>query len=306
MIAKKSYFLFILVCALFGHTFLAISLGLQAGASPLFLAACRFTVAGFLMIMGLLLVKRTTFNDIRLMAGRSLFFSLFMTAGTFGFMFIAQTRVDSGFMARLDSTGPLVTALVASIFLKKRMGLLHGMAFVFGTAGSFLIAAPAASAEPLYLVFAAISVLLYAIANAIYPLLFKEEEDPVLVSALQSFFGGILLLGMALLIEPISLPTAALGPLLYLIVGGSILAHTATLILVRDEGPVFASAWLYVAPVVATLSGYFILGEMVTSVGILGMILALVGVFILSRAENQGRSFEQLKLNVKRGDNHDF
>jgi drug/metabolite transporter (DMT)-like permease len=296
MIAKKSYFLFILVCALFGHTFLAISLGLQAGASPLFLAACRFTVAGFLMIMGLLLVKRTTFNDIRLMAGRSLFFSLFMTAGTFGFMFIAQTRVDSGFMARLDSTGPLVTALVASIFLKKRMG----------TAGSFLIAAPAASAEPLYLVFAAISVLLYAIANAIYPLLFKEEEDPVLVSALQSFFGGILLLGMALLIEPISLPTAALGPLLYLIVGGSILAHTATLILVRDEGPVFASAWLYVAPVVATLSGYFILGEMVTPVGILGMIFALVGVFILSRAENQGRSFEQLKLNVKRGDNHGF
>ncbi|MDC7223361.1 MAG: EamA family transporter [Spirochaetales bacterium] len=286
MVKKRSYLLFLLVCALFGHTFLAIGLAIDRGASPLFLAALRFSLAGMIMLAGLFARKKTRLSSVRPLLGRTLVLSLFMTVGTFGFMFMAQTRVDSGFMARLDAAGPVVTALLASLFLKKRITLLHGAAFLLGTAGSFLIAAPAASAEPLYLCFAAASVIFYALANALYPLLFRSEEDPVLISALQALWGGLILLGLALIFEPLSLPRASWGALLYLIVGGSVLGHTATLILVRDEGPVFASGWLYVAPVVATVSGYFVLGETVSAEGMAGTAVALVGVFLLGRAES--------------------
>ncbi len=283
---NKIYSLFIMVCMIFGSTFLAISLGLQAGASPLFYAAVRFTAAGMIMLFFLRIFRRINLIDIKSLLFRSLILSLFMTVGTFGCMFIAQTKVDSGFMARLDSAGPLITALFASLFLGKKLSVYHFIAFIFGMAGSFLIASPAIEAEPLYFSIAACSVVFYAAGNAVYPLLFSREDDTLLISALQSFIGGIILMIFAFSFEAVSFTYSAVFPLLYLVIGGSVIGHTATLVLVREAGPVFASAWLFVAPVVATVSGFLVLNEALSAAGITGTVLTLSGVFILDKAEN--------------------
>ncbi len=283
---NKIYSLFILVCLIFGSTFLAISLGLQAGASPLFYAAIRFTAAGMIMLILLRIFRRINLDEIKSLLFRSLILSLFMTVGTFGCMFIAQTSVDSGFMARLDSTGPLITALFASLFLGKKLSIYHFIAFILGMAGSFLIASPAIEAKPLYFAIAAGSVILYAAGNAIYPLLFSREDDTVLISALQSLTGGLILMIIALAFETVSFTSEAIFPLLYLVIGGSIIGHTATLVLVREAGPVFASAWLFVAPAVATLLGFIVLNEAVSVSSITGTVLTLSGVFILDKAEH--------------------
>jgi drug/metabolite transporter (DMT)-like permease len=282
---KRIYGLFILVCTVFGSTFLSISLGLKAGASPLFFAALRFACAGGIMLLALWVAKRLPFYAIGSLAGRAMFFSLFMTVGTFGCMFMAQTRVDSGFMARLDATGPLVTALFAALLLRKKMAFTHAVAFVLGTTGTFLIASPAARAETPYLIVAAGSVLFYGAGNVLYPMLFSEGEDPVLISALQAFFGGLILMMIALPTETIHFPLSATGPFLYLVLCGSIIGHTAALVLVRDAGPVFASGWLYVSPVIATVLGALVLGESISASGVLGTVVALAGVFVLGRAE---------------------
>lgn len=281
----KKYGLFTLVCIIFGNTFLAISIGLHAGASPLFFAAVRFISAGIIMLMFLLLFKKTTVAGMKKVLFRSAILSIFMTAGTFGFMFLAQTHVNSGYMARLDSIGPILTTLLTMLFLKKRLSRYHIPAFILGSVGISLIASPEGSSPGLYIVFACVSVFLYSVANAIYPVLFNRDENPILISALQSLCGGLLLLVIALFSEQIVLPTTALGSLLYLTIGGSIIGHTATLILVRDAGPVFASSWLYVAPVIATFSGFIVLQEDITILGVVGTFIALVGTFILFRAE---------------------
>jgi drug/metabolite transporter (DMT)-like permease len=286
MSRRRIYGLFALVCLIFGSTFLAIRIGLDEGASPLFFAALRFVSAGGCMLALLLLTKRTSFTRLRPLLLRSAVLSLFLTVGTFGCMFIAETRVDSGLMARLDGAGPIVTAVFAAVLLGKKLNLRHGMAFVTGSAGVLLMAAPAASrSEPFFLAMAMASVVLYAAGNAVYPRLFRHEEDTVTVSALQSFVGGILLLVAALMLEDIAFTSAAVPALLYLIVGGSIVAHTATLVLVREAGPVFASGWLYAAPVAATALGALVLGEGVGASDFLGILLALGGVFLLNRAE---------------------
>ena len=282
---RKIYILFMVVCTAFGSTFLSISLGLRAGASPLFFAALRFTLAGGLMLAGLGLSGRLAFGNIRRLFGRALLFSLLNTVGTFGCMFIAQTRVDSGFMARLDAAGPIFTALLAAVLLRKKLTLYHGAAFFLGTLGCTLIAGPAVGGKALYLAIAAASVLFYAGANILYPILFSEKDDPVLISALQAFSGGLVLLVAAVWAEPVRFPPAAVWPLAYLVLGGSIIGHTAALVLIRDAGPVFASGWLYVAPGVATVLGALILDEPVTLAGVLGTALALAGVLTLNRAE---------------------
>ncbi len=286
MSRKQIYGLFLVVCLIFGSTFLAISVGLDKGASPLFFAALRFILAGGIMIAFLLFSGRTSLNNLKELLIRSTILSLFLTTGTFGCMFIAQIQVDSGFMARLDGAGPIITALLSMIFLGKKLNIRHGIAFLIGSTGIFLIAAPASSrSESFFLVMAVFSVILYAVGNVLYPRLFDGKEDTVAVSALQSFAGGILLFFAALIFEDISFSSEAIPALLYLIFGGSIIAHTATLVLVRESGPVFASGWLYAAPVTATVLGALILGEEVGASDTLGILLALGGVFILNRAE---------------------
>jgi len=285
MRSKKTWMLFALVCAIFGTTFLAIRLGLDAGASPLFFASLRFVIAGTLLSAALLGTGRLSPRVALSIAPRAAALSLFLTVGTFGCMFIAETRVESGLMARLDASGPLVTALFASIFLGARLSVVHALAFALGMVGSLFIASSAAAAEAPYLAAAAGSVVLYAAGNALYPRLFRSDEDPLAISALQSLIGGIVLLAAALVFEAPVFPSAAIGPLLWLVVAGSIVAHTAVLILVRDAGPIFASSWLYASPCVATLAGAIVLGEKTTPLGIIGMGLALGGVFLLNRTE---------------------
>lgn len=282
---KTVYPLFVLVCLIFGTTFLAISLGLQAGASPVFYAALRFSTAGAIMLLAMLFAGRIPSANMVSLLFRSFILSLFLTVGTFGCMFVAQTRIDSGFMARLDAGGPILTAFFAVLFLGKKLGVYHFVAFFLGMSGSFLIASPVAGADPVYLVIAAASVVFYAAGNSLYPVIFRQEENTVLISALQSFIGGIILMIIALFTEAVSFSPAAIIPFLYLVIGGSVVGHTATLVLVREAGPVFASGWLFVSPVIATVLGFFILREQVSFAGIAGMVLALTGVFILNHAE---------------------
>lgn len=285
MRTKRTYALFALVCAIFGTTFLAIRMGLDAGASPLFYAGLRFVIAGVALTVLVVSSGRLAPRAALAMIPRAALLSLFLTVGTFGFMFVAETRVDSGLMARLDATGPLFTALFATLFLGKRLSLIHLLAFVLGMAGTALMASPAALSGSAYLAAAMGSVVLYAAGNALYPRLFRSHEDPVSVSALQTLIGGVILLSAAPLLEAPVFPAAALAPLLYLAFAGSVVAHTATLILVRDAGPVFASSWLYVAPVVATFAGALVLSEGVAISGLIGTVLALGGVFVMDRAE---------------------
>lgn len=328
MKSRKSYALFVLICGIFSTTFLAISLGLDAGATPLFFAGLRFSGAGLVLVClvfarralsprscgpkgsgravidgrsGRALRAVTPVADadhrgpsgavryLAALAPRSTLLSLFLTVGTFGLMFLAQTRVDSGFMARLDATGPLVTALLSLILLGKRFNVLHGLAFLLGSAGGILIAAPTGAADGPFVLAAAGSVVVYAVGTVLYPLLFREDEDPVAVSALQSLAGGLVLLVLASFTECPVLPAAALGPLVYLTLIGSVLGQTASLVLVRDAGPVFASAWLYVAPPAASLVGAFFRDERLGPGGAFGMILALAGVLLMTRAENEPR-----------------
>ncbi len=303
MKTRKSIALFTVICGIFGTTFLAISLGLDAGASPLFFAGIRFTCAGLILFCIVLArggVSRPGFAGVfpRLFAllPRSVLLSLFLTVGTFGCIFIAQTRVDSGFMARLDATGPLVTAALSFLFLAKRFNVLHALALILGTVGTLLIVVPGVPSLPSggqamlegwpFVLMAIGSVIFYAAGNAVYPLLFASHDDPIEVSALQTLSGGGLLLVLSVITEHPVLPVAALGPLLYLILAGSVVAQTATLILVRDEGPVFASMWLYVAPPIASIAGALVRHEALAPGGLLGMILAMAGVTLMTWAES--------------------
>lgn len=294
-----TYSLFALECTIFGTTFLMIRIGLLAGASPFFYAGIRFLLAGILLLGTLVVTRKSDFRSLLRISLRSAFISIFLTTATFGCMFWAESRIESGYMARLDAAGPVITAIFAAALTRTSIGRLQLAGFIAGTVGVFLLASRIDSgADPAGVVAAIGSVVSYAVGMALYPRLFDDHVDPLSVNALQMTIGGALLLLIAPFSEKISLPTtpAVLLPLLYLVVAGSMVAHTVNLLVIRNLGAVFASSWLYVAPPLASAAGALFLGESVGAKEGIGTLLALAGCFLISkRYSRRGRTNPSVK-----------
>lgn len=291
---RRIYTLFALVCAIFGTTFLAIKVGLASGASPLLLAALRFIAAGLLLGVMLALLGRASPRACRSLLPRAALLSLFYIVANFGATFWAMQYLGSGTAAQIDTTGPIITAALTGLLLGKRLTRQHALGLILGIVGAYLIiGAPSGSAGGRGLLAGLVmlaATFFFSLGSVIYHRLFSEEVDALLVSALNMLTGGIILLGLSLIFETPRLPCSAacLLPLLYLVLVGSVVAHSANLYLIKEAGPLFASSWLYVSPVIATAAGALFLGERVRAASLAGAAATLLGVYLIARAESMG------------------
>ena len=286
-VSRKPWAAFAMMCAVFATTFLAIRIGVRDGASPFLFAGLRFSVAGALLLGVLLLRRRGAWRDVKRLSPRAFVVSFPLTTITFGAMYWAEGRIDSGLMSRLEALGPVVTALLARALLGSRLPRIAWLGLGLGVTGGALLAGAAqgGQVEPAGLGLALVSVVAYAAGLVLYDRLFGPDDDPMIVSALQSLLGGLALLAAAPVLEhPVWPPTApAWLALAYLTIAGSILGHSLCLFVVRDAGSVFASSWLYVSPPIATVLGAVVLGERFGTTELLGTGLALSGVYLVSR-----------------------
>ena len=286
-VSRKPWAAFAVMCTVFATTFLAIRIGVRDGASPFLFAGLRFSVAGSLLLGVLLLRRRAAWRDVKRLSPRAFVVSFPLTTITFGTIYWAEGRIDSGLMSRLETLGPVVTALLARAMLGSRLPRIAWLGLGLGVMGGVLLAGAAqgGQVDPAGLGLALVSVVAYAAGLVLYDRLFGPNDDPMIVSALQSLLGGLALLAAAPLLErPVWPPTApAWLALAYLTIAGSILGHSLSLVVVRDAGSVFASSWLYVSPPIATVLGALVLGERFGTTELLGTGFALSGVYLVSR-----------------------
>jgi drug/metabolite transporter (DMT)-like permease len=287
MTRPKPWAAFAAMCAIFGTTFLGIRIGVRDGASPLLVAGLRFGAAGVLLLGVLRVRRRLAWSDVRRLSTKAFAVSGPLTTITFGSMYWAERRIDSGLMSRLETLGPVVTALLARALLGSRLRRTAWVGLGLGVVGGTLLAGTAQGgrAEAAGVAAALVSVVAYAAGLVLYDRLFEPGDDPLTISALQSLFGGVVLLATAPLAEPISWPqtSPAWLALVYLTLAGSLLGHTLSLVVVRDAGSVFASSWLYVSPPIATALGAVALGEQFGATELAGTGLALAGVYLVTR-----------------------
>jgi drug/metabolite transporter (DMT)-like permease len=295
----KSYGLLAVVCAVFGTTFLAIKLGVDAGAPPFLFAGIRFVVAGSVLGGALLATRRATFRSLAKLAPRAALLSLVYIVFNYGCTFWAEQFIPSSEAAQIDALGPIASAALSALFLGKRLKLAHGLGIAAGFAGVWLVvrgaAAPIAAAPidgassviaPIVMICAAVG---FAGAGVLYKRLFDDDTDPLAVSSLNMLSGGVALAVLAALVErkPFPMSADALLPLAYLVVVGSLVAHSAYLTCIKRAGPLFASSWSYVSPVIATAMGAVALGEGVSPWSLAGAALTLLGVYAISRVETK-------------------
>src|SRR3989475_622142 len=292
----KALVAYLVVCIVWGSTYLAIKVGV--GELPPFLfGGLRFLVAG-LLVLGLALALGDQLprqlSDWRTQG----IVGLLLLGGGNALVVWAEQYTGSGtasifvvtvalWMAFLDAiipggSGELGWRVIAGLIL----GFL-GTGLLVGANPAEILHADLRG--PLALTCASASWSL----GSVYSKRHKTNTSPYIGAALQMLAGGgaVALLGTALgEWSRWHLTAKGAGSVAYLVVFGSILGYSAYTYALRHASPTIVGTYTYVNPVIAVLLGWLILGEPVTARTFLAMALIVGAVVWIQFSHKIGRT----------------
>ncbi|AQL42757.1 EamA family transporter [Halorientalis sp. IM1011] len=290
MSSLRSVAPFLLLATLWGLSFPAISVGLEA-LPPVLFAAFRYDVAA-VILLGAVAIQAsgwswlpTTRGDYEAVAGGG----LFLIAGN-GFLFLGQQTVPSGVAAIIQGLVPIATVLWALVLLpEERVSAVGAVGIVIGFLGVALVIRP----DPANLLSAdLVGKLLICVQVTSVAL------GGVLVQRADSTVGGTTLAGWSMAVggvvlhlasvgigEPLTVPAGiSLAAVAYLGVFATALAFFLYFRLLARYGATETSLVGYVVPVVATLAGVVLLNERITLASLVGFAVIFLGFFLLKRS----------------------
>lgn len=284
---RSAYLAWLLVCLLWGTTYLAIRVALES-MPPLLMAAIRWIVAGALTLASLV-IAGVRIPPARKWPGLAVLGVLLMGLGN-GCVVWAEQTIPSGLTAVLVAAIPFwmvgVERLMARlardahaepISFRRFAGLVVGFAGIallvwpelrLGAGAAFLLGAAATQ----------VACLGWAIGSS-YARRRHANENVLAASALQMLFGGLALLvaGLAAGEWPrLSFNARTTGALIYLIAAGSLAGYTAYAYALKYLPVATVSLYAYVNPVIAVALGTLVLGEPLSSR------LAMAGAVVLT------------------------
>lgn len=287
----KLALVWLLLCGIWGSTWLFIKLGLE-DLPPLSFAGIRFVIASMVLV-GLISVRR-----LPLPRDRS-DWSLLATTGVlafglnYGLIFWGEQYISSGLAALLQATIPAFGLLIAHFYLPAEpmtpgklfgtvMGIV-GVGVIFSDQLTFV--GPRALGGSLALVGSSICV---AYANVLVKARAKHF-DPTMLAGGQMIFGlvPLVLIGISVEGNPFSFrwTPMAIFALLYLAIVGSVIAFVLYYWLVRRMDVTKTMLIALVTPVVAVVLGMVVLNEEVSwrlAAGG-GLIILGIGLIVLRR-----------------------
>lgn len=283
-------FLYFLVVAVWGTTWIAIKMQLGSVAIPLSIAY-RFGLAtlvlfSFLAVTGRL--KRPPANAIKLLLAQGL--CLFCL--NFLCFYYASQWIPSGLVAVVFSSAPLWNAVNGRLFLGRAItpqvmgGALLGMSGILALFWPEMSRHAVSHDTWLGLGLALAGTLCFSIGNLLSSALQARGLTPLVTNAWAMLVGTtILLTGILLSGVPLTMDwhPAYLGALLYLAIPGSVIAFTAYLMLVGRIGPDRAAYSTVLFPVVSLNISAWLEGYQWTGVALGGLLLVIAGNVLVFR-----------------------
>jgi len=269
---RSAYIAWILVCLLWGTTYLAIRVALET-MPPLVMAGMRWLVAGSL-ILPALVAAGARIPSPRQWPALAVLGILLMGLGN-GCVAWAEQTIASGLTAVLIAAIPFWMVGVERIFAVRAPGAhaervsprrLAGLAV--GFAGIVLLVWPelqlgAGRSFVRGVVATQIACLGWAIGSS-YARRRHLSENVLAAAALQMLFGGLALLAAGIAAgewPQLAFNTRTTVALIYLIAAGSLAGYTAYAYSLKYLPVATVSLYAYVNPVIAVILGTLVLGE---------------------------------------------
>ncbi len=278
--------LYILLCLIWGSTWMAIKLGLR-DSPPFWSAAIRFIIASTILII----YNRLAGN--RYPAGwrnklRVAWPGLFTYLASYTMTYVGSMYISSALASILFAVFPFFVLLLMTFMITDERVTWQSLGgVVIGFAGVVLIfAEPVAYGENaiLGMILLVLSPLAAAIGTVSIRAYLKDEPVIPMVT-LQMSLGAILLTLTAFLVEDIGqfhVTLTSVGALMYLAVFGSVISFTTYYRLLQRMKLVTMSMVALITPIFAVFLGFVFLDELLTAADYIGAALVLAGVAVVN------------------------
>ncbi len=278
---------FIMCCAIWGSTWIAIKLGVET-IPPITAAACRFIIAG-LVLTGILYAKKLSFPSTWKERFALAYPGLYMYALTYTLVYTAEQFISSALTAVIFGSYPLFIALLSWTQLKnERLSPRGWLGLIAGFVGIVLISYNSMT-ESNEILLGTIFALIATIASAYGTVLHKRQfsKQHIVVSATsQIILGGIPVIVYALLVDDITAivwTETAIASVIYLAVFGTVIAFLGYYWLLAQTKAITVSLIAFVTPLVAIWIGVGLFQESMAPIDFVGTGLIFSGIWLVLR-----------------------
>lgn len=281
------------VYVVWGSTYLAIRVVVEADIPPLLGMGARFLLAAGLL-MGFLALRRgprslrVSWRELRAAAVMG---TLLLLLGN-GLVAVAEQTVPSGLTALIVGAVPLWFVLLR-VTGGERPRSMTWLGVLVGFAGIAAISLPRGGidgVEAWGVVVVLVATLSWALGSYLSPRL-GLPRGALIATAYEMLAGGVIMTVVALVVgelgdlRPADVPARGWLALGYLVVVGSLLGYTAYVFALANAPLSLVGTYAYVNPVVAVFLGWLILSEPVTAIVLGGGLLVVVGVALVVSGE---------------------
>lgn len=274
---------------LWGTTWVASRIGVS-DVPGLQVAYIRQFLAGSLWV-GYFLIKGEKLPDRKTMAWLVVMsFFIFVLAN--GMSTWSVRYISSGLGALIGALYPLCVALLEMMLYKKTGKPLTWVGLLIGISGvAIVFYENTFHAQPEGYGFGVLLGMIAVLAWSGGTIILsknKTEIDPYYAIGWQMLFGSVMFFILAqitdnqIAINEIGIKTW--GAIAYLIIVGSIVAFSAFIYSIRHLPPAIASVYAYINPLVAMITGSFLLDEPLTINLLIGSVITLAGVYLVNKS----------------------
>jgi len=302
----KARLVWLILCCIWGSTWLFIKLGL-ADLPPLTFAGIRFVIACTILFVIIRLrhlqLPRARADWILLAIAGTLSFGF-----NYGLVFWGEQYISSGLAALLQATLPAFGLVFAHLYLPgERLSWAKIGGVVLGVCGVGVVFSNQLAIAGRLALAGCVALILSAMFAAYSNVLVKKygkHLDPAILAAGQMFFGLLLLLAVGISLEgnPLRLhwTPIALVALVYLAVVGSVIAFLLYYWLVLNIDVTKSMLIALVTPVVAVLLGMIVLDEQIGWRTLAGGAMIMLGIafIVVRRAKNKTPDKEAIATSV--------
>jgi drug/metabolite transporter (DMT)-like permease len=291
----KARLVWLILCGIWGSTWLFIKLGL-ADLPPITFAGIRFVISCAILFPLVWLRHLTlpkTRNDWFLLVGTGVMsFSL-----NYGLVFWAEQYITSGLAALLQAMLPAFGLILAHIHVPaERLTWVKIGGVILGVCGVGVVFSNQLAISGRLALAGCVAMVLSAFFAAYSNVLVKthgKKLNPAVIAAYQMFFGLIplLLYGLAFEGNPLTFRWTALAVLclLYLAIVGSVIAFLFYYWLMQNMDVTKTMLISLVTPVVAVILGMLVLDEQLSWRTLVGgaMIIAGIGFIVVRKPRSR-------------------